>query len=122
MADVQPLRALHYDLGSVGALADVVAPPYDVIDADQRAHLAARSPHNVVAIDLPEDSGGDPYAAAAKLVARWRDEGSLVRDERPALWVLSQDYTAPDGSRRDRRRADGAARCRVADRRWPSPL
>ncbi|MDX6643971.1 MAG: hypothetical protein QOD76_1933, partial [Solirubrobacteraceae bacterium] len=103
MADVQPLRALHYDLGKVGTLADVVAPPYDVIDADQRARLAARSPHNVVAIDLPEDSGGDPYAAAAELFARWRDEGALVRDERPALWVLSQDYTAPDGSRHDRR-------------------
>ena len=40
MADVQPLRALHYDQDVVGGLAGVVAPPYDVIDAEQRAELA----------------------------------------------------------------------------------
>src|SRR5580700_4992874 len=44
MADVQPLRALHYDTTVVGPLADVVAPPYDVIDASQRAALIGRSP------------------------------------------------------------------------------
>src|SRR5437763_9706262 len=102
MADVQPLRALHYDLGTVGALGDVIAPPYDVIDPDQRARLVARSPHNVVRIDLPEN-GGDPYASAADLVARWRAEGALVRDEQPALWALTQSYSAADGSRHQRR-------------------
>ena len=53
MADVQPLRALHYDLAKVGSLADVAAPPYDVIDPEQRRRLADRSPYNVVRIDLP---------------------------------------------------------------------
>ena len=57
MADVQPLRALHYDLAKVGSLADVAAPPYDVIDPEQRGRLAARSPYNVVRVDLPE---GEP--------------------------------------------------------------
>ena len=32
MADVQPLRALHYDLARTGGLEAVAAPPYDVID------------------------------------------------------------------------------------------
>jgi hypothetical protein len=41
MADVQPLRALHYDLAKVGPLADLAAPPYDVIDAVPRAELAS---------------------------------------------------------------------------------
>src|SRR3954453_17639088 len=50
MADVQPLRALHYDPSVAGPLSDVVAPPYDVIDAAQRAELIARSPVNVVAV------------------------------------------------------------------------
>ena len=39
MVDVQPLRALRYDPAVVGELANVVAPPYDVIDAAQRAEL-----------------------------------------------------------------------------------
>src|SRR5918994_1087872 len=55
MAGVEPLRALHYDLGKVGALADVAAPPYDVIDDTQRAELAERSPYNVVELVRPRD-------------------------------------------------------------------
>jgi len=104
MADVQPLRALHYDLEVVGSLNAVCSPPYDVIDPEQRAALAARSPYNVVAIDLPEPAtpGGDPYAHAAELLARWQADGAIVRDEAPALWVLTQEYTGPDGARRTR--------------------
>lgn len=96
MADVQPLRALHYDLATVGALGDVAAPPYDVIDPEQRARLAARSPYNVVRIDLPEGEP-DPYAQAAAILARWREEGAIVRDQEPALWTLTQAFTGPDG-------------------------
>jgi len=111
MADVQPLHALHYDLDVVGSLDRVAAPPYDVIDAPLRAELAARSPHNVVGIDLPQ--GDDPYAAAAALLARWRAEGAVVRDPQPALWALTQAYVAPDG--RDRVRHGFFCRVRVED-------
>ena len=115
MADVKPLRALHYDPATVGSLQAVAAPPYDVIDPQQRAELAARSPYNVVAIDLPEPAteGGDPYAHAADLLARWQAEGAVVRDEEPAIWALVQDYVAPDGTARTRRGL--FARVRVED-------
>ena len=104
MAEVLPLQAVHYDLGRVGALADVVAPPYDVIDDAQRAELAARSPYNVVELDLPRDpGGGDPYEHAAELLGQWTDEGVLTRDSDPTIWALEQDYTTPDGSRLTRR-------------------
>jgi uncharacterized protein (DUF1015 family) len=102
MADVQPLRALHYDPAVAGPLADVVAPPYDVIDASQRAALIERSPLNIVAVDLPQGEP-DRYAAAGELLQRWQRDGALVRDEQPALWAHTQDYTGPDGQRRTRR-------------------
>ena len=71
MADVQPLNALHYALDRVGGLPPVVAPPYDVIDTELRADLAARSPYNVVEIDLPQADGDlDPYAHAASLFSQ----------------------------------------------------
>jgi uncharacterized protein (DUF1015 family) len=111
MADVQPLRALHYDQSVAGPLQDLVAPPYDVIDPPARAALQARSPHNVVAIDLPE--GDDPYAAAAATLQAWREEGAVVRDAEPALWALVQDYTAPDGRKLTRK--GFLARVRVED-------
>ena len=95
MADVQPLRALHYDLAEVGSLDDVAAPPYDVIDPEQRRRLAGRSPYNVVRVDLPE--GDDPYAEAARIFELWQADGAIVRDDEPALWTLTQDYTGPDG-------------------------
>ena len=105
MADVQPLTALHYNLTAVPSLADVVAPPYDVIDPARREALLARSPFNVVEIDLPEApaGGGDPYAHAAETLEQWTLQGILTADREPALWALTQEYTTPDGSRRTRR-------------------
>src|SRR3954463_6296327 len=101
MAEVRPFRALHYDLDRVDGLQPVVAPPYDVIDAAQRADLLAHSPYNVVEIDLPQ-SDGDPYAHAAEVFDEWKSDGVLVRDDAPALWALEQEYTGPDGRRRNR--------------------
>jgi uncharacterized protein (DUF1015 family) len=114
MARVEPLRALHYDPAVAGSLQDLAAPPYDVIDPAQRAELQGRSPHNVVAIDLPEDpGGGDRYAHAAALLEAWRAEGAVVQDDEPALWAIVQDYTGPDG--RTLTRNGFFARVRVED-------
>jgi uncharacterized protein (DUF1015 family) len=130
MARVEPLRALHYDPAVTGALQNLAAPPYDVIDPEQRAELQARAPHNVVAIDLPEASdGGDIYAHAAELLAQWRAVGAVVQDDEPALWALVQDYTAPDGRRltrngffaRVRVEEYGAGRIRPHERTHPGP-
>ncbi|MGO9903418.1 MAG: DUF1015 domain-containing protein [Solirubrobacteraceae bacterium] len=130
MAEIEPLRALHYDLRRTGGLQDVVAPPYDVIDARQRAALAAQSPYNVVAIDLPDPGGGgDRYARAAALLAAWQAEGVLTRDHEPALWPLEQDYVGPDGAARTRRgflarvrvKPYGAGRIRPHERTHPGP-
>src|SRR5437588_9145485 len=113
MADVQPLRALRYEPAVAGSLADVVAPPYDVIDREQRAQLAARSPYNVVHVDLPE-GGADPYATAADTLDGWRREGAVVREADPALRALRQDYHAPGESGR-RTRTGFLYRVRIED-------
>jgi uncharacterized protein (DUF1015 family) len=128
MPEIQPLQALRYDLERTGGLRDVVAPPYDVIDAEQRARLAALSPYNVVVIDLPE-GGEDRYERAAALMHEWEAQRVLVRDDQPALWTLEQDYTGPDGRRRTRQgffarvRVEeyGAGRIRPHERTHPGP-
>ena len=115
MADLQPLRTLRYEPSAVGSLEDVIAPPYDVIDAELRAQLAARSPYNVVEIDLPPS-----YAQAAATMADWQQRGVLVREDEPAVWVLRQDYEAPDGAApHAHRRPRAPARGRV--RAGPDP-
>jgi uncharacterized protein (DUF1015 family) len=114
MADVQPLRALHYALDKTGGLQPVVAPPYDVIYQEGRTALLEQSPYNVVAIDLPlAADGGDPYQHAAKLLAQWQSEGVVVQDEQPTIWPIEQDYVGPDG--RSRTRRGFLARVRVED-------
>jgi uncharacterized protein (DUF1015 family) len=128
VAEIEPFRALHYDLAITGGLQDVVAPPYDVIDGEQRAVLMSRAPYNVVSIDLPE-GGEERYDRAAEQLNDWRAEGVVVQDERPALWVLSQNYTGPDGQPRTRRgcfarvRVEeyGAGRIRPHERTHPGP-
>lgn len=103
MPEVRPLRALHYNLGAVGSLEAVIAPPYDVIDAEMRRELVARSPFNVVEIDLPEaPGGGDPYEHAAETLEAWTLERILTADREPAIWALTQEYPAPDGATRTR--------------------
>ena len=128
MADVQPLRALHYDPAVVGALSSVVAPPYDVIDMSQRAERLERSPFNVVAIDLPQGEP-DRYAAAGALLESWQLQGALVRDTEPAMWAHTQSYKGPDGVARTRRgffcrvriEEYGAGRVRPHERTHPGP-
>jgi len=128
MAEIKPLTALHYDLERAGPLQELLAPPYDVIDPDERERLAARSPYNVVHVDLPVGEP-DPYAVAAQTLARWRDEGAVVLDTTAAVWGLTQDFTDPTGERRTRsgvlcavRVEDyGAGRIRPHERTHPGP-
>ena len=86
-----PFRALRYDPARVD-LAKVLAPPYDVIDADQQAELEARDDANVVRLTLPRDNNGPDsrYAAAGRQLAAWRDAGLLRPDDEVALYVYEE--------------------------------
>jgi uncharacterized protein (DUF1015 family) len=97
VAVVKPFRALRYDERRAGPLDALIAPPYDVISAEERERYAARSPYNVVHLTLPDDE-----SEAAQTLAEWEREGALARDEEPSLWWLAQDYTGPDGVARRR--------------------
>jgi uncharacterized protein (DUF1015 family) len=104
MADVRPIEAVHYELGMVGGMGDVVAPPYDVITPAMRKELLGRSPFNVVEVDLPEaPEDADPYEHAAETFEEWLLQGVLKRDREPAIWPYVQEFTGPDGQRRTRR-------------------
>src|ERR671922_992750 len=99
MPEVRPLQGLHYNPAAVPSLADVTAPPYDVIDPAQRAELLARSPLNVVEIALPQaPAGRDPYEHADETLEAWTLQGVLVADREPAIWALTQEFTGPAGT------------------------
>ena len=67
MADIQAFRGVRYNLGHVGSLGDVVAPPYDVIDAQMQDELYKKHPANVIRLILNREARADsiPSKAAA---------------------------------------------------------
>jgi uncharacterized protein (DUF1015 family) len=96
MAQVRPFRALRYS-AAAGPIERLVAPPYDVISPEERERYLDLDPHNVVHLTLPESE-----AQAARDLSEWQQDGVLEREDEPAVWVLSQAFTGPDGVPRTR--------------------
>lgn len=100
MARLAPFRGIRYDTTRAD-LAEVTAPPYDVVDDAIRAALAGRDPHNAVHVDLPvPQDGRDRYATACHLFHLWLDEGVLAPDPEPALYGYRMAFTDPAGRAR----------------------
>jgi uncharacterized protein (DUF1015 family) len=98
MPDIQAFRGLRYDLGHIGNLSDVVAPPYDVIDPPMQDALYKRHPANVVRLILNRDEPGDDaasnrYTRAAKFLKAWRRDGVLRLEPDPAVYVYHQVFS-----------------------------
>src|SRR5262245_26392952 len=107
MADIRAFRAYRYDLGRVGALSDVVAPPYDVIDPPLQRALYERSPYNVVRLILNKEEASDTeaenrYTRAARFLREWQQDGVLAQDSARALYVYHQEFEI-EGKRYTRR-------------------
>src|SRR5712692_8255920 len=99
MADIRAFRAYRYDLGRVGALSGVIAPPYDVIDPPLQQALYERSPYNVIRLILNREEAADTetenrYTRAARCLRDWREEGVLAQDSARALYVYHQEFEA----------------------------
>lgn len=102
MPEIRPFRALRFDPESVGDLGRIVAPPYDVIGANEHRALLARHPRNAVRLDLPAEEPGDApddrYRRAARTFAAWRSDGTLHKDPHPSIYLYEQSYRVPGGS------------------------
>jgi uncharacterized protein (DUF1015 family) len=97
MADIRAFRAYRYDLGRVGTLGDVVAPPYDVIDPALQQALYDKSPYNVIRLILnkeePTDSeANNRYTRSANVLRDWLRDDVLVQDSARSFYVYHQDF------------------------------
>ena len=97
MPEIQAFHGLRYNLGHVGSLSDVVAPPYDVIDNLLQKDLYEKHPENVIRLILnrpePQDSDSDArYERAAQLLRTWVKNGVLQADPSPAIYVYHQEF------------------------------
>ncbi|MGO8827396.1 MAG: DUF1015 family protein [Acidimicrobiales bacterium] len=96
MPRFEPFRGLRYR-ADLAPIAQVIAPPYDVISATERVHLASRHQANAVLVELPEAdlrAGRDRYAVASDLFARWQAEGIIGVDPEPSLYPYRMTDTS----------------------------
>lgn len=99
MPEIQAFRGIRYNLGHVGSLSDVVAPPYDVIDETLQDDLYKKHPCNVVRlilnrIERDDDEANNRYIRAGRFLKNWREEGVLFQEADPAIYVYHQEFEA----------------------------
>ncbi|ADG83437.1 DUF1015 domain-containing protein [Thermincola potens] len=99
MAVIIPFRGLRYNLDRIGDLNDVVTPPYDVIDPAGQEMFYEKSPYNIIRLELgkkyPTDTPeNNRYTRAAETLRAWVEEGILVNDPKPSLYLYEQEFEA----------------------------
>ncbi|HET9546241.1 MAG TPA: DUF1015 domain-containing protein [Desertimonas sp.] len=99
MPRFEPFRALRYS-PDIEPLDALVAPPYDVLSAEDVAGYGAKSPHNIVHIDVPA-GGSERYARAGALLRQWSADGVLTSDDEPSFTVYRTRFVDATGARRD---------------------
>ena len=105
MAQIIPFRGTLYDPATVGSVREVVAPPYDIIDAAGQKALYDRHPQNIIRLELGVDQPGDEetnnrYTRAAATLQQWITSGALRRDAQPAIYYHTIEYAPPSSDAR----------------------
>lgn len=101
MADIRPFHGIKYVVRPTLSIANVIAPPYDVLDDAGKSRLQSRDPHNIVSVDLPfmppKAVGPDAVYDKANLTLQsWLSSGILRKDTRPATYLYTQSFSHHD--------------------------
>ncbi|MGQ9815650.1 MAG: DUF1015 domain-containing protein [Candidatus Roseilinea sp.] len=114
MAIIHPFRGIRYRLSNAEDLSRVITQPYDRIHEAEQAAYYALHPFNFVRIEMgmraPDTPEDNVYTRARACAQAWLEQGVLAREDRPALYVIEQQFTAPDGRALSRRGVTAALR------------
>jgi len=108
MAVVKPFQGFLYNQKKIENFELVVAPPYDVITPEQQSSYYEKHPCNIIRLILgkqepSDDETSNKYTRAARHLATWQEDGTLVRSEKPSIYFYRQDYVLPTGEGRQRK-------------------
>lgn len=97
MANVLPFKGIRYNPQQIGDLSKVVTPPYDVISPKEQQAFYDRHPNNIIRLDLNPATAADsaentPHTRAAANFEAWQNDGALVRDAEPAVYLTSVTF------------------------------
>ena len=92
MATVKGFRGIRYNPEKVENFGDVLAPPYDVINAQEQQELYNKDEHNVIRLILAKGEEDSKYEEAAKTFRSWIEEDILTSDEEPSIYPYYQEF------------------------------
>ena len=95
MAVIKSFKGMRYDTAKAGEIAKLCCPPYDIISEDERLAYIAENEYNVIRLELPKE-GENPYNTAADILKMWQDKGVLITEDKPAIYVYEEEFTAYD--------------------------
>ncbi len=107
MATIKSFRGTRYNPEKIDDLSSVISQPYDRVRHGLQDKYYEQSPYNVVRIIKGKETPGDDgqnnvYTRAREYYESWLEKGVLMREEVPALYVLRQSFTLPDGTEKTR--------------------
>lgn len=99
MAEIEPFAGIHYNPEYV-TLAEVIAPPYDVLSSIQQDALYEQHPDNIVRLMLNKETNADSdtdnrYTRSAEFLQKCLTTGIMVQDSSPALYEYVQIFEHP---------------------------
>lgn len=97
MTRIVPFKGLRYNADIIPDLAEVVTPPYDIIDEAAQTEYYAKHPANIIRLELgltfPNDSAdNNRYTRAAQYLTKWMEDGTLKSENRPAFYFYQQEF------------------------------
>ena len=96
MAEILPFRAWRYNDTLSEKIGELTAPLFDVVSEKQRDALY-RNPINSIHLSVP--LGADPAKEAAVLMQQWKEQGVLLQDDLPGIYVYYQYYRLPGSAK-----------------------
>lgn len=92
MAQISSFKGMRFDTDKAGKLKTLCCPPYDIISEEERLAFISNNEHNIIRLEKP--TGDDPYNTARTILDKWEAEGILIREDKPALYIYEEEFTA----------------------------
>ncbi len=91
MAVIKAFKGMRYSKNA-GEIKELCCPPYDIISDSQREEYLKKNPNNIIRLELPK--GENPYNNASNILKMWQENGILIKEDKPAVYIYEEEFTA----------------------------
>jgi uncharacterized protein (DUF1015 family) len=97
MAEIIPFRGTLYNPGKIDNMANVIAPPFDIISEQEQLEYHESHPHNIIRLTLGKTHENDTrtnnrYTRSADCFNKWLSNHIMERDKTPAFYLTAMEF------------------------------